>query len=96
MEGEELDLLEPELEEDDAVRGDICGEQILADYKLQEKIPIEQADPFRNMPTTPRPRSVSTKTDISEKLQLNCPHPSKCTIATEDRRVETAGTVNVD
>lgn len=78
MEGEELDLLEPELEEDDPVRGDVCGEEILADYKLQ----IVQDDPFRNIPTTPRPRSTLTET--SDKL-LNCPHPSKCTsVITEE------------
>lgn len=95
MEGEELDLLEPELEEDDTVSGDICGEQVLADYKLQENNSIAQ-DPFRNIPTTPRPRSVSARTDISDKMQLNCPHPSKCTIATEERKTEIAGTIKVN
>lgn len=90
MEGEELDLLEPELEEDDTVRSDICGEQVLADYKLHENIPFVHEDPFRNISATLRPRSVSTKTDISEKI--NCPHPSKCTVAEEKTEPATTTT----
>lgn len=93
MEGDELDLLEPELEEDDPVRGDICGEQVLADYKIQQQqqkntTVVVQNDPFVNLPKTPRPKSVSTRTDNSEKLQLKCPHPSKCTSMMTDEVVK--------
>lgn len=83
IEADEIDLLEPELEENDTVKGVICGEQILAEYQLQENYFDVNNVPFRNVPITPRPKS--TKTEISDKLPLNCPHPSKCTsVLTEE------------
>lgn len=84
MEGEEMDLLEPELDENDPVRGEPNGEEILAHYKLQQN---HQEDPFRNIPTTPRPRSTSM-TENSDKLLLKCPHPSKSMVVEETLKQE--------
>lgn len=84
IEGEELDLIEPELEENDPIRGDICGEQVLANYKFEEN--ESGNNPFPNVPTIPRPRSaVSLRTENSAKDHLKCPHPSKCTTMFTDQ-----------